>query len=231
MDAKMGEWVVTPRRGKPVEINALWHNALGFTAELIDAHGEEGAGELRELANKARRSFNEQFWYSEGGYCHDVVTDDGKDPSLRPNQLYALSLPRRLLEGDRAKSVMQAVERELYTPVGLRSLAPSSPGFMARYEGDLVRRDGAYHQGAVWGFLIGPYVTAYLNTFGRTSETKDRVRQMLQPFREHLTVAGLGTVSEIFDGDTPHRPAGCISQAWSVAELLRVIYEELDGRP
>lgn len=231
MDAKMGDWVVTPRRGKPVEVNALWFNLLGFTADLAQRlHGPEEAEQYRQLSARVRPSF-EKFWNASGGYLYDLLTPDGPDDAIRPNQIFALALPRMLLEPERARMVFAAVERELYTPLGLRSLSPKDPAFMARYEGDLARRDGAYHQGAVWGYLIGFYFTAYLNVFGRTDETRKRVRQMLVPFRNHLTEAGLGSISEIFDGDAPHRPAGCIAQAWSVAELLRVIEEELDGKP
>jgi predicted glycogen debranching enzyme len=231
MDAKMGDWVVTPRRGKAVEINALWFNALVFLAELTESLCLGPTEELRTLATRVSTSFARQFWYKEGGYLYDVVSAGGNDPALRPNQLYALSLKRPLLAGDRARSVMRVVTEHLYTPLGIRSLSPTDAEFMARYEGDLARRDGAYHRGAVWGFLIGPYVTAYLNVFGRTPETLAAVRNMLRPFRHHLLAAGLGTVSEIFDGEEPFRPAGCISQAWSVAELLRIIYEELRGHP
>lgn len=228
MDAKMGDWVVTPRHGKPVEVNALWHNALGFAAELADSVGTGDAGHYRELAGRVRTSFA-KFWNADRGCLHDLLTPDGPDPAIRPNQVFALALPRPLLEPEQARALLAVVDRELLTPLGLRSLSPRHPGFMARYEGDLARRDGAYHQGAVWSYLIGPYMTAYLNVHGRTPETKDRVRRMLKPFRDHLLDAGLGSISEIFDGDAPHRPAGCISQAWSVAELLRIIFEELDG--
>ena len=231
MDAKMGDWVVTPRRGKPVEINALWFNALGFTAELAARLGKpDEAVTYRALADRVRPSF-EKYWNASGGYLYDLLTPHGPDDAIRPNQIFALALPRTLLEPDQARSVLAVVERELYTPLGLRSLSPKNPGFMARYEGDLARRDGAYHQGAVWSYLIGFYFTAYLNVNGRSAETKKRVRQMLVPFRDHLVVAGLGTISEIFDGDAPHRAAGCIAQAWSVAELLRIIQDELDGDP
>jgi predicted glycogen debranching enzyme len=228
MDAKMGDWVVTPRTGKPVEVNALWYNALGFAADLADSLGTGDGEPYRALAARVRESFS-AFWNSEGGYLHDLLTPDGPDPAVRPNQVFALSLPRTLLGPGRARSVLAVVERELLTPLGLRSLSPTHPGFMARYEGDLARRDGAYHQGAVWSYLIGHYLTAFFNVHGRTPETQARVRRMLKPFRDHLLDAGLGSISEIFDGDSPHRPAGCISQAWSVGELLRVIFEELGG--
>lgn len=229
MDAKMGDWVVTPRKGKPVEVNALWFNLLGFAGDLGERLGRpDEALSFRALADRVRPSFA-KFWNAQGGYLHDLLTPSGPDDAIRPNQVFALFLPRTLLEPEQARAVLAVVEHELYTPLGLRSLSARHPGFMARYEGDLARRDGAYHQGAVWSYLIGFYFTAYLNVHGRTDETKARVRQMLAPFRDHLCEAGLGSISEIFDGDTPHRPAGCIAQAWSVAELLRVIHEELDG--
>jgi predicted glycogen debranching enzyme len=234
MDARVGDRVITPRRGRAVEINALWYNALGVGADLIEwleGPAVPSARELRRMQARVRDSFVREFWFEEGGYLFDVIDGMFRDATIRPNQIFALSLPRPLLDPKRARSVFAVVKRELYTPLGLRSLAPCDRDFRPRFEGGVAVRDAAYHQGTVWGYLIGPYATAYLNVFGRKGRNLDAVRRMLDPFRAHLLEAGLGTVSEIFDGDPPHRPAGCISQAWSVAELLRVIHEELGDRP
>ena len=233
MDAKVDDWVVTQRRGRTVELNALWYNALGYAADLaewLEGPAVPASRELRRLQTRVRNEFVKAFWYEEGGYLYDLVDGLRRDSSIRPNQVFALALPRPILDSRRARSVFAVVKRELYTPLGLRSLSPSDPAYHPRFEGDMPTRDAAYHQGTVWGYLIGFYMTAYLNVHGRKERTLDRVRQMLAPFRSHLYDAGLGTVSEVFDGDEPFKPRGCISQAWSVAELLRVIHEELGGR-
>jgi predicted glycogen debranching enzyme len=229
MDAKVGDWVVTPRTGKAVEIQALWYNALcqleKIAARLSD---QRTADYCRKLADRASKSFNEKFWNDEAACLFDVVRDDGTmDASLRPNQIFAVSLPFSMLSEERALSVVQVVERELLTPYGLRSLAPSDPAYRGRYEGDSVARDGSYHQGTVWGWLMGPFITASLKIQGRTAESIAQARERLKNFRQHLMDAGIGQVSEIFDGDPPHTPRGCIAQAWSVAELLRCEVEEL----
>ncbi len=231
MDAKVGDWVVTPRRGKPVEIQALWYNALRIMESLAARFGETTAErEYHELAERARESFNARFWNAEAGCLYDVVEENAggeslPDPALRPNQVFAVSLPHTMLSPDRARQVVGAVEAHLLTPYGLRSLAPSDPAYRGRCEGDPWHRDGAYHQGTVWSWLIGPFLTAYLKVHGATPEARAQVRAWLEGFVEHLNDAGLGQVSEIFDGDPPHTPRGCIAQAWSVAELLRVLTE------
>lgn len=220
MDAKVEDWVVTPRHGKPVEINALWFNALRITEELGRRIGRRaGRKRYREMAKQMSETFPRKFWYAPGGYLYDVVDGpSGDDPSLRPNQLLALSLPFPTIDGENARSVLQAVRDELVTPYGLRSLAPKDAAYHGRYEGDLWQRDSSYHQGTVWPWLIGPYLIA-MKRFG---ESKEEPRRLLEPLLEHVREAGIGTISEIFDGDPPHTPRGCTAQAWSVAELLRV---------
>jgi predicted glycogen debranching enzyme len=222
MDAKVGDWVVTPRTGKPVEIQALWYNALRITEALCQQTRQTArAREYGAWADQAWASFQREFWYEAGGYLCDVVDGEQRDTSLRPNQLFALSLPFPLLESDRAHRVLAAVEAQLLTPMGLRTLAPSDPQYVGRYEGDVWRRDSAYHQGTVWPWLIGPYVDAVLRVRGTTPAVKAAIRAQLAPLVQHLREAGLGSISEIADADPPHRPNGCPAQAWSVAELLR----------
>jgi predicted glycogen debranching enzyme len=213
MDAKVDDWVVTPRRGKAVEINALWYNAL----RLLE--GWTGDGALGSHADHVFASFNERFWYAEGGYLHDVVDGEaGDDPACRPNQVLAIALRHPVLARERWRPVLDVVERRLLTPVGLRSLAPEHPDFRARYYGDLRARDAAYHQGTVWAWLIGPWVDAWL----RVHPGHPRgARRFLAGFVSHLDEACIGSVSEIFDARAPFTPRGCVAQAWSVAEVLR----------
>ena len=221
MDAKMGDWVVTPRRGKAVELNALWYNALNLLAGWLREMGDEQAARrYREHAEHAQRSFNERFWCEDGGYLYDVIdTPDGSDDdSVRPNQIFAISLDHAVLERDRWASVLAVVENELLTPVGLRSLSPHNPEYKKNYHGDLKTRDAAYHQGTVWAWLIGPFIDAWLKL--NPNELAD-ARKFLRAFPAHLDEAGLGTISEVFDAETPHLARGCIAQAWSVAEVLR----------
>jgi predicted glycogen debranching enzyme len=221
MDAKVEDWVVTPRRGKAVEINALWYNALC----LLDGWTREhGGGEDLDLATHAQRAleaFNDRFWYDEGGYLYDVVDgEQGNDPACRPNQVFAISLDHPVLEDARWASVMKVVQTRLLTPVGLRSLAPGHPDYKAKYYGDLRSRDAAYHQGTVWGWLIGPFVDAWLKLH---PEDRAGARALLDGFQAHLDQACVGSISEIFDADPPYTPRGCVAQAWSVAEVLRVL--------
>jgi predicted glycogen debranching enzyme len=220
MDAKVGDWVVTPRRGKAVEINALWYNALRLTEGWLAAEGgAEAARALGEHAERARRSFNQRFWYASGGYLYDVVDgESGDDPACRPNQVFALSLAHPVLDRERWEPVLETVRTRLLTPVGLRSLAPGHPDYKPRYYGDLRSRDAAYHQGTVWSWLIGPFVDAWLRLHPGDGE---RARAFLEGLRPHLDEACMGTVSEIFDAEEPFTPRGCVAQAWSVAELLR----------
>jgi predicted glycogen debranching enzyme len=220
MDAKVGDWVVTPRTGKPVEINALWHTALRIVAEVCAERDPAAAAAYTALADRAAAGFRARFWRPELGYLADVVdTPEGADDlSLRPNQIFAVSLPFPLLNDEQTRSVVDAVGKALLTSYGLRSLAPSDPRYQGHYGGGVAQRDGAYHQGAVWAWLLGPYAEAYYSVY-RDAEA---ARALLRPLADHVQDAGLGSVSEIFDGDPPHTPRGCIAQAWSVAEVLRV---------
>ncbi len=232
MDARVGDWVVTPRRGKPVEIQALWYNALRVM-ETLAGEFEDAATRSRcvELAEQLRASFSRLFWNAATSCLYDVVDGERRDAAIRPNQIFAVSLTHALLPDDQARSVVEVVERELLTPYGLRTLAPGDPNYHPRYEGDQRSRDGAYHQGTVWPWLLGPFITAYLKVHGRAPQTLAKVAQFLAAFPEHLQTAGLGQISEIFDGDPPHRPLGCIAQAWSVAEILRALVEDIGGIP
>ncbi len=227
MDAKVGDWVVTPRQGKAVEIQALWYHALRVMESLAESFGEEAAQKrYGAMAGKARRSFMQQFWNAECDCLYDVVDGDVKDDAIRPNQVLAVSLAHSMLPAGQARRVVGVVERELLTPVGLRSLAPSHPAYRGQYRGGVWERDGAYHQGTVWGWLMGPFLTAYVKVHG-TRKARAQAEKWLDGFRLHLSEAGLGQVSEIFDGDPPHRPDGCFAQAWSVGEVLRVAVDVL----
>lgn len=216
MDAKVDDWVVTPRIGKPVEINALWYNALCIMTEFAGLIGEDRS-QYETLAEKAKEGFA-KFWGGELGYCYDVVDDPaGDDPSLRPNQLFAISLPHSPLNPKQKKAIVDTCAQHLYTPHGLRSLAPTHADYIGQYGGDRYKRDGTYHQGTTWGWLMGAFVIAHLKVYG----DKDLARSYLQPLVRHLKGHGIGSLSEIFDGDPPFTPRGCPAQAWTVAELLR----------
>lgn len=229
MDAKVGDWVVTPRTGKAVEIQALWYNALCIYAELLQLNKEKSAAKtFTEKAVKVKDSFGQQFWNAEAGYLYDVISDVEKDQSFRPNQLFAINLPFALIEGKQAKSVLKAVKEKLYTPVGLLSLPADDTRFVGVYGGNAMQRDGAYHQGTVWSWLLGAYVDAIMKVNG--DKGKSQGQKIIKTFKYHLSEGCIGSVSEIFDGNAPHHPRGCIAQAWGVAELLRVIKEyELIG--
>jgi len=216
MDAKVGGWVVTPRVGKPVEVNALWYNAMRAMAGFARI-AKKPAGEYGDLADRTEAGFA-RFWNESLGYCYDVLDGpDGDDPSLRPNQIFAVSLPASPFGSDRQRVIVDVCARELLTSYGLRSLAPDHPSYVGQYIGDQPSRDMAYHQGTVWGWLLGPFVTAHLKVY----RDPIRVQSFLTPMIRHLQSHGLGTLSEIFDGDPPFTPRGCIAQAWTVAELLR----------
>ncbi|MBI3473364.1 MAG: glycogen debranching enzyme family protein [Candidatus Solibacter usitatus] len=230
MDAKIGDWVVTPRHGKPVEIQALWYNALRIMERFARSFGDPAAADrYGERAVLARRGFQRLFWNEDRGCLYDVVSDGGPDASVRPNQILALSLTYTMLGAEKSRRVLETVERELLTPYGLRSLSPSDPRYQGRYTGGPWERDAAYHQGTVWAWLMGPFLSAYVRVHGEPGRVQ--AREWLNGFRAHLTDAGLGQVSEIFDGDFPFCPRGCIAQAWSVAELLRTAMEDVVGTP
>jgi predicted glycogen debranching enzyme len=228
MDAKVGDWVVTPRIGKPVEIQALWFNALKTMEELATRFKDvDLAKRYGAAASAAQLAFNRLFWNAGANCLYDVVGGDGPDAAIRPNQIFAISLHHSMLSMERAERVLEVVERELLTPYGLRSLSPRDPQYKGRYEGDPANRDAAYHQGTVWSWLLGPYITAFRKVNGYSDESRLRARDLLKTLEAHLTQAGLGQISEIFDGDEPHRPRGCFAQAWSVGEILRVLCEEV----
>ncbi len=228
MDAKVGDWVVTPRTGKAVEIQALWYNALRVMEDLAEKFGDKAnEKQYKTMAAGARKSFNELFWNEQTGCLYDVVNGDERDASIRPNQVLAISLTNSLVSRARAKNILRVVERELLTPRGLRTLSPNDSRYVGRYEGDTRSRDGAYHQGTVWPWLMGSYITAYVKTFGQKAGRKFAT-EWLNNFEDHLTEACLCQVSEIFDGDSPHTPRGCVAQAWSVGELLRASLERVD---
>jgi predicted glycogen debranching enzyme len=228
MDAKVGDWVVTPRRGNAVEIQALWYNALCIMEYLAQQFDDEvGRKRFGSMATLAKWSFNRLLWNEKGGYLYDVVNGGPPDASIRPNQIFAVSLPYTMLRPERANLVVETVQRHLLTPYGLRTLAPSDPQYRGRYTGDQGSRDGAYHQGTVWPWLMGPFITAYIKANGGGQAARQQADRWLASLKDHLADAGLGHVSEIFEGDYPHRPVGCIAQAWSVAEILRVTVEDI----
>jgi predicted glycogen debranching enzyme len=219
MDAKVGDWVVTPRRGKAVELNALWYNALCLMQSWTQKYGGAEDINLAEHARRARESFNRKFWYEAGGYLYDVVEGDhGNEACCRPNQVFAIALPHPILDRARWDPVMTVVRDRLLTPVGLRSLAPGDPDYKARYYGDLRARDAAYHQGTVWPWLIGPYVDAEMKL---PNADRGKLREMVKHFDQQLDEACVGQISEVFDAEPPFLPRGCVAQAWSVAEVLR----------
>jgi len=232
MDAKAGGWAVTPRHGKAVEINALWYNALMVMAAF---QAEPGAVKTNtkynylELAENVRKSFISEFWNEEKQCLFDVINNEGKDSRIRPNQILALSLSYPVITGEMAVKITDVVWKELYATYGLRSLAESEEGYIGRYEGDQFKRDSAYHQGTVWAWLIGPFITAFLKSRRYSHDSKKKAMELIKPFMDHMRDACIGSISEIFDGEGPHLPRGCFAQAWSVGELLRV-YSEMKLR-
>lgn len=220
MDAKIGEWVVTPRTGKPVEINALWHFALTRMAQWAhELNDSSAAAHFESAAARVMRAFQARFWFEGGGYLYDVVDGPGcpADPALRPNQIFAVSLGTGLLDPDHERAVVETCARELLTPVGLRSLAPAEAGYSPLYAGGPAERDAVYHQGTVWSWLLGPFALAHYRVFRNASQALS----LLEGLAPHLGDGCLGTISEIFDGEVPHAPRGCFAQAWSVSETLR----------
>lgn len=230
MDAKVDDWVVTPRRGRPVEIQALWYNALRIMEDLARKFGDE-AGRKRygNMATVAGWAFNRLFWNEKANCLYDVVNGDLPDPSIRPNQIFAVSLPYSMLSEDKAKAVVEKVCENLLTPHGLRSLAPSNSQYHGHYTGGPRERDAAYHQGTVWPWLLGPFITAYIRVNDESEAARNQAEKWLEPLQQHLSSAGLGHISEIFGGDFPNRPCGCIAQAWSVGEVLRAYTEDVKG--
>jgi predicted glycogen debranching enzyme len=228
MDAKIGDFVVTPRRGKPVEIQALWYNALCIQRDLAQAAGDRSREETAtRIAEQAHSNFNRLFWNDHLECLFDVVDGDRRDSSIRPNQIFAVSLRNSLVDTEVAGKILQTIEKHLLTPLGLRSLAPSDPNYRPYFRGGVEDRDSAYHQGTVWPWLMGPFITAYLRVHRRSFEAMKNVRGWLRGFEGHLDTAGLGHISEVSDGASPNRPGGCIAQAWSVGEILRAIAEDV----
>lgn len=231
MDVRIGNEVITPRHGKPVEINALWYNAL-MTMEEISrgiarrTHNKPEnylayAGGCSQLAMWVKEAFNEEFWYEEGGFLYDVVGDDFKDATLRPNQIFAVSLPFTMLDIEKEKSIVRVLKDRLYVGVGLRSLDKDDENYHGLYQGSLEKRDHAYHQGTAWGFLLGAFIESYLKVGGSSAQTIEEAKAMFEPIEQHLFSNCIGSISEIFDGDEPHTGRGCYAQAWSVGEILR----------
>jgi len=230
MDAKVGDWVVTPRRGQPVEIQALWYNALCIMEELALRFGDDASGRMyRGMAAFASETFNRLFWNENSRCLYDVVSGKTVDPSIRPNQIFAVSLAHSMLSAERASAVVETVRQQLLTPYGLRSLVASDPQYRGRYTGSPFERDGAYHQGTVWPWLMGPFITAYIAVNDGSDAARRQASKWLAPLCDHLADGGLGQISEIFDGDAPQQPRGCIAQAWSVAEMLRALVEDIYG--
>ena len=227
MDVRVGDWVATPRHGKPVEINALWYNALRIMESLCEKFDED-ASAYRTRAEQVKESFNAKFWDSANQCLFDVVDGDEPDDHIRPNQVYAVSLPFSLLPEEQEKAVVALVEKVLFVGCGLRSLAPDHPDYHGIYCGALAKRDAAYHQGTAWGFLLGGFFSAYMKVNHHSSSAAANAVRMLEPVRKHLTDSGcIGSISEIFDGDAPHNPRGCYAQAWSVGEVLRCYCEDI----
>lgn len=223
MDAKIGDLVITPRTGKPVEIQALWYNALLIMAEFAETFGhDEDQKRFSSMADLAHLSFNAVFWNEEKQCLFDFIENGNRNSAVRPNQLFAISLHHPILDKSRWLAVVNKAENELLTPLGLRSLSPDDPDYVGVYIGSPFDRDSAYHQGTVWGWLIGPYIDAYKKVYADEPAINAKVASLLSGFEQHLTKACLGQISEIFDGDPPHNPRGCPAQAWSVAEVLRL---------
>ncbi len=228
MDARVGDWVVTPRSGKPVEIQALWYNALKIMEDLAVGFGDvDAVKRYRTAAALVQWTFSRVFWNAEANCLYDVVNGGQPDASIRPNQLFAVSLHHSMLTRERSQQILEVVERHLLTPYGLRTLSPSDPNYRPRYEGGPYERDSAYHQGTVWPWLLGAYITAFLKIKGNSAETRAKAREFLKPIEEHFREGALGQISEVYDAEAPQLPKGCFAQAWSVGELLRVLCEEL----
>lgn len=226
MDVRVGDLVVTPRHGKPVEINALWYNALQIMTQFCE-HFHEDAAHYKTLAAQVKESFCTKFWDAENQCLFDVIDGDKPDDHIRPNQIYAVSLPFSILPKEQEKAVVALVEKELFADCGLRSLSCSHPDYHGIYCGALEKRDAAYHQGTAWGFLLGGFFSAYLKVNDHSKDALKKALKLLEPIKKHLTDSGcIGSISEIFDGDAPHTPRGCYAQAWSVGEILRCYCED-----
>jgi predicted glycogen debranching enzyme len=221
MDAKVGDHVVTPRVGKPVEINALWFNTLQIASDWASRLGDSQCSEeLSSEATAMQKSFSEKFWNPVRGCLYDVLTLSGPDSSLRPNQLFAISLPYPLVGLAPAQSIVRIVEESLLTPAGLRTLEPLDPRYRSHFDGDMNSRDSAYHQGTVWPWLIGPFVSAYLYAFDNSEDAKTHCRSIMNSILKLTNTYCMGTIGEVFDGEPPHKPGGCPAQLWSIAQTI-----------
>jgi predicted glycogen debranching enzyme len=230
MDAKVGDWIITPRRGRPVSVNALWYNALRVAADLASRFGQsKRAEELLALALRVKDAFNQRYWNAATNCCFDVVGDvpETNDPAIRPNQIFAISLPYAVLESSRFAAVLEKIRTELLTRFGLRTLSSADEHYQGHYAGPPVARDRAYHQGSVYPWLLGAYVSAYVKVAGRTDNTRREVRRVLDGCIEYMQGDGIGQLCELFDGDAPHKPGGAIASARSVAEVLRAYVEDV----
>mgnify|MGYP004448390363 CR=1 FL=1 len=229
MDVRVGEFVPTPRHGKPVEINALWINALHILAELMGRFNDEGFEKYENLAQTATESFNRLFWCEEKSCLYDVIEKDGTpDDHFRCNQLYAVSLPFSILPPDKERNIVDFCQKELYVGVGIRTLTCDHKDYHPLYDGALEKRDRAYHQGTAWGYVLGAFITAYVKTHGKSERTRQEALNLLAPVKTHMYTEGcIGSINEVFWGDAPHKPRGCYAQAWSVAEVLRALYEDI----
>jgi predicted glycogen debranching enzyme len=231
MDAKIGEWAVTPRAGKACEINALWYNALRIACSLGTLLGKD-VSSYEMLATGVASNFENTFWNPETNCLFDLVYQDEtgnevKDPAIRPNQIFAVALPNTMLPPEKEKAIVDKVEKDLLTPFGLRTLSSDHPLYKGQYHGDAFTRDTAYHNGTAWPWLLGAYVRAYRKVNSYSEKSLEDMRALLEGFNTHLETAGFGTISEVFDGDFPHSPGGCIAQAWSVAEIFRAYVEDV----
>jgi predicted glycogen debranching enzyme len=226
MDAKVGDWVVTPRHGKAVEINALWYNALMVMGDICKNIGRKNA-EYLNLASQVKTSFEHKFWNEEEQCLYDIVDVENVDASIRPNQIFAVSLDFPVIDGNKAKKIVNKVFDKLYATYGLRSLSADCDQYKGRYIGGQLERDGAYHQGTCWSWLIGHFVSAYRKAYEYSKESEIIVEKIIEPFKDHLNDACIGSISEIFDGESPNIPRGCFAQAWGVAEVLRAYVEDI----
>ncbi len=230
MDTKIKDQIIVPRFGKAVEVNALWYNALKVMERIVGQFDKALKNEYANLSEVVRENFNILFWNDQTGCFYDWVSGSQKGQAIRPNQIFALSMPSELVPKKRAKQILETIDKELLTPYGLRTLSPRDKSYKPHYQGDQYKRDSAYHQGTVWPYLIGPYITAYLKVNGRTKKSCAEAKKLLEPFKGHLLSAGVGSISEIFDAEPPHNPNGCISFALSVAEIIRCYFEDIEGK-
>ncbi len=233
MDAKIGDWVVTPRQGRSVELNALWYNAVRIAAAFSEKFERiVWAGEFVRLGESVRLAFNRRFWNELSGCCFDVVNGRGTDPSIRPNQIFAISLPFAVLSPDRQAQVLDKIRAQLLTPYGVRTLASNDPSYQGHYGGDVVSRDRAYHQGSAYPWLLGPLARAMVKVYGRSPQSRNEARKVLDGCLKHLQGDGMGQICELFDGDPPHHPGGAIASARSVGQILQAYVEDvLDFSP